>query len=416
MLPTVPTAAADATRMRDLPRVVWVLAGGRFVSSASSFLILFLVLYLTGDRHLPVGTAGVIAGVHGVGSLLGNFTGGRFGDRLGHRRVLLAAASVVGAGTTLIPWTPTWALALTLPVIGYLGATASLSQGALAALAVPTGDRRSSVAVSRAASNAGFVIGPPIAALVATASSLDALFVVDGVLTIVLRVITSRLLPPDAPHAPGRPRDGLWRSVRANPPLVVLLVGVVLVDLVYRQLYSTLPVYLRDHGQPLGLYTLLIALGSGLILLLEVPVAVVLRRHAALTIVAIGYALVAVGFVLFGVDLPGLPLAASAVTAMVVLTAGEILYKTTATAHVLDEAPDHLVGQYQGLYMGAATSGMMLSAPLGGLVYATAPSLLWPLCGVVAGCGVVLAVTSQRLRSPSRTATTPASTSSPPSS
>ncbi|HEX3003904.1 MAG TPA: MFS transporter [Angustibacter sp.] len=410
------TSAAPATRMRDLPRVVWVLAGGRFISSASSFLMLFLVLYLTGDRQLHVGTAGVIAGVHGVGSLLGNFTGGRFGDRLGHRRVLLAAATVVGVGTALIPWTPTAALAVTLPVIGYLGATASLSQGALAALAVPTGDRRSSVAVSRAASNAGFVIGPPLAAVVAAAASLDTLFVVDGVLTIVLRAVTSRLLPPDAPHAPDRPRDGLWRSVRANPPLVVLLVGVVLVDLVYRQLYSTLPVYLRDHGQPLGLYTLLIALGSGLILLLEIPVAVVLRRHAALTIVAIGYALVAVGFVLFGVDLPGVPLAASAVTARVVLTAGEILYKTTATAHVLDEAPDHLVGQYQGLYMGAATSGMMLSAPVGGFVYAAAPSLLWPLCGAVAGCGVVLALVSQRLRSPSRTAMTPASTSSPPTS
>lgn len=398
MLPPVPTSAdAPATRTRDLPRVVWVLAGGRFVSSASSFLILFLVLYLTGDRHLPVSTAGVIAGVHGAGSLLGNFTGGRFGDRLGHRRVLLAAATVVGVGTAVIPWTPTPALALTLPVIGYLGATASLSQGALAALAVPVGDRRSSVAVSRAASNAGFVIGPPLAALVAATSGLDTLFVVDGVLTIVLRAVTSRLLPPDAPPTADRARDGLWRSVRANPPLVVLLVGVVLVDLVYRQLYSTLPVYLRDHGQPLGLYTLLIAVGSGLILLLEVPVAVVLRRHAALTIVAIGYALVAVGFVLFGVDLPGLPLAVSAVAAMVVLTAGEILYKTTATAHVLDEAPDHLVGQYQGLYMGAATSGMMLSAPLGTFVYSAAPSLLWPLCGVVAGCGVVLAVVSQRL-------------------
>lgn len=406
MLRSVPAiTTVPATRLRDLPRVVWVLAGGRFISSASSFLILFLVLYLTGDRHLHVGTAGVIAGVHGVGSLLGNFTGGRFGDRLGHRRVLLAAATVVGVGTALIPWTPTPVLAVTLPVIGYLGATASLSQGALAALAVPTGDRRSSVAVSRAASNAGFVIGPPLAALVAAASSLDTLFVVDGVLTIALRVITSRLLPPDAPHAPDRPRDGLWRSVRANRPLVVLLVGVVLVDLVYRQLYSTLPVFLRDHGQPLGLYTLLIALGSGLILLLEVPVAVVLRRHSALTIVAIGYALVAVGFTLFGVDLPGLPIAASAVAAMVVLTAGEILYKTTATAYVLDEAPDHLVGQYQGLYMGAATSGMMLSAPLGGLVYAAAPSLLWPLCGIVAGCGAVLAVVSQRLRSTRRPAT-----------
>ena len=71
---------------------------------------------------------------------------------------------------------------------------------------------------------------------------------------------------------------------------------------------------------------------------------------------------------------------------MVVLTAGEILYKTTATAHVLDAAPDHLVGQYQGLYTGAATSGTMLAAPIGTAVYATAPGAAvaavrrWPAC------------------------------------
>ena len=77
---------------------------------------------------------------------------------------------------------------------------------------------------------------------------------------------------------------------------------------------------------------------------------------------------------------------------MVVLTAGEILYKTTATAHVLDAAPDHLVGQYQGLYTGAATSGTMLAAPIGAVVYAAAPGLLWPLCGLAGflAAGVVL--------------------------
>jgi hypothetical protein len=63
---------------------------------------------------------------------------------------------------------------------------------------------------------------------------------------------------------------------------------------------------------------------------------------------------------------------------------------------VLDAAPAHLVGQYQGLYTGAATSGTMLSAPLGGMVYATAPDLLWPLCGVVAGAGALLAIASAR--------------------
>jgi hypothetical protein len=77
----------------------------------------------------------------------------------------------------------------------------------------------------------------------------------------------------------------------------------------------------------------------------------------------------------------------------VVLTAGEILYKTTATAHVLDAAPDHLVGQYQGLYTGAATSGTMLAAPVGTAIYAGAPQLLWPLCA--AAC-LVAAVTVLR--------------------
>jgi hypothetical protein len=94
---------------------------------------------------------------------------------------------------------------------------------------------------------------------------------------------------------------------------------------------------------------------------------------------------------------------------MVVLTAGEILYKTTATAHVLDAAPLHLVGQYQGLYTGAATSGTMLSAPLGGIVYAAAPGLLWPLCGVVAVVGAVLALAAGRVGAGPATSALPGS-------
>jgi dipeptide/tripeptide permease len=150
-------------------------------------------------------------------------------------------------------------------------------------------------------------------------------------------------------------------------------------------------VYLRDHGQPVGLYTALIAIGSGLILFLEIPVALRLRAHAAYPIIAAGYALVGVGMGLFG--LHDGSVAITCVVAMTVLTAGEILYKTTATAHVLDAAPEHLVGQYQGLYTGAATSGTLLSGPVGGAVYTAAPALLWPLTTVVAlaAAGVVLA-------------------------
>ncbi len=385
--------------MRDLPRVVWVLAAGRFVGSASSFMMLFLTLYLVGPRGLAVPVAGLVAGSYGAGMLLGNLTGGRWGDRFGHRRVLLGASTVVGAATTALPWLPTAAVVAVLPVTAYLGATGGVSTGALAASAVPRGDRRTSVALGRAASNAGFVLGPPLAALLVS-HSYAALFVVDGLVTIAVRWAVGAALPPDLPAGvpadPGTPRDdrppGLWSALRRDRAVLRLLPAVVLVDLVYRQLYTTLPLHLRDAGQPVALYAALVAVGSAAILALEIPVALRLRRRPPVPIITTGYLLVGVGFALFALPVG----VATTVVAMLVLTAGEILYKTTATAYVLDAAPDHLLGQYQGLYTAAATSGTLLSAPLGTAVYAVAPGLLWPLCLVVCVLAAGLARGSDR--------------------
>ncbi|GAB1639666.1 MFS transporter [Krasilnikovia sp. MM14-A1259] len=372
--------------MRDIPRIVWTLAAGRFVNAAGTFMSFYLFLYLTGPRHLSIGYAGLISGGLGAGMLVGNFTGGRFGDHFGHRRTLLVASAFVGLGTLAVPWLPSAVLAVGMPLLGYAGATAGVSQGALVALAVPAGDRRRSVAVTRAAFNAGCVIGPPLGALL-SAYNFTWLFVIDGIVTLLVRAATARLLPTEAPPAPrGVRAHGLWRSVRADRALLILLPAIVVVDIVYRQLYSTLPVYLRDHGQPVGLYAALIALGSGMILILEIPATMALRRLPALSIIGAGYTLVGLGFALFGLGTA----VWLAIAAMIVLTVGEILYKTTATAHVLDAAPPHLVGQYQGLYTGAATSGSMLAPPVGAFIYSVAPAALWPACAAAAiGAGVL---------------------------
>jgi MFS family permease len=279
--------------LRDLPRVVWVLAVARFVSSAAEFTMLFLTLYLTGPRDVATSTAGLIAGSAGIGWLAGNFTGGRWGDRFGHRRVLLAASSAGGLLLMAVPLIPVWLLAIALPVQAYLMATGSVSAGALSALAVPRGDRRTAVAVGRAASNAGFVLGPPLGALLVS-WNYDAMFVVDGLSVLVVRLALSRVLPSSEPLAAGDERPtghGMWRAIRADRSLLVLLVGVVLVDVVYRQLYSTLPLHLRDSGAPVGLYAATIAVGSGLILLLEIPVTQWLRGRRSQPVIASGYAL-----------------------------------------------------------------------------------------------------------------------------
>ncbi len=82
---------------------------------------------------------------------------------------------------------------------------------------------------------------------------------------------------------------------------------------------------------------------------------------------------------------------AGATVAIVVITAGEMLYKPTATAHVADAAPAGMVGRYSSLYAAASISGMFLAPALGGSAYEHAPGLLFPVAAALAlAAGVVL--------------------------
>lgn len=90
--------------------------------------------------------------------------------------------------------------------------------------------------------------------------------------------------------------DAMLSAVRADRGLLVLLVGVVLVDIVYRQLYSTLPLHLRDSGAPVGLYAA--ASTSGTMLAAPIGTAVYAAAPGLLWPVMGATAIVAAGFVL----------------------------------------------------------------------------------------------------------------------
>lgn len=386
--------------LRGVPRTVRLLAFGGFFNAVVSFTFIYLFVYLTGPRGLTVGQAGLISGVGGIGLVAGNFTGGWFGDRYGHRRMLLIGSTAAGAVLVTLPALPVSALYLALPAAQYAAGVVRAANSALVAVSVPEGSRRQGFAVMRFAANAGFTVGPPLGALVAARFSYDWLFVADGAGTLIFATYAARVLPAHGAvqhrrtYEPGAP--GLFRELRARPTVLVLLVAIVCVDLVYRQQYSTLPVFLADHGLDAQVYGWLLAINGGVILCLELPAAHALRGRAPLSVVGTGLLLVALGY---AVLIPGAGLLL-AVTMMVSLTAGEILYKTTATAYVADQAPDHAQGRFQSLYAGASISGQVLAPPLGGALYTVAPALLWPACTVLAGAAGAAVLAARRLREP----------------
>ncbi|MCD9873921.1 MFS transporter [Streptomyces guryensis] len=383
--------------LREVPRTVWLLACGTFVNMVVSVSFAYTFLYLTGPRGLGTGHAGLLSGVAGAGLVAGNFTGGWYGDRFGHRRVLLAGAAVSGLVLAAVPLLPTSLLFAALPLSQYAAGVQRAANSALVAVIVPEGARRQAFAVVRAAANGGFTLGPVLGALVATRFSYDWLYVAEGLGSLGLAGWTARVVPARGAAGRGRAgsaghagRGGVWSALRARPGVLVLLPAILVVDVVYRQQYSTFPVFLAGHGMDARVYGALLAINGGVLLCLELPVAVVLRRRSPLRIVGCGLLLVGGGY---GVLLVGAGVGA-AVVMMGLLTLGEVLYKTTATAYVADQAPEHVLGRFQSLYAGVSISGVVLAAPLGGVLYAVAPGVLWPVCallGVVAGGAVLVA-------------------------
>ena len=183
-----------------------------------------------------------------------------------------------------------------------------------------------------------------------------------------------------------------FAAVRADRQIRLLVAGIVVLDTAYRQLFTGLPLMLTESGAPLVAYGVLITGSCLIIVLAETPLAVYLGRFPALKVITGGWALVGLGFAVLAVW----PRLGGAVIAVVVITAGEMLYKPTSPAFAADRAPEGMAARFQSLYAAASISGMVLSPPLGGLVYQHRPGLLWPWCaGLALSAAALLALASR---------------------
>ena len=363
--------------MRNSPAWLKLLLVGQVVNAAGSLAWLFLTLYLVQSRGLPTSSAALVAAGYGTAAIAGNLLGGSVGDRLGLKPALVTTKAVAIAAVAVFPFAAT-------PLLGVVGAVAGFASGAgrpllsaLVAGAMPTALRREAIAWSRAANNAGSVLGPPLGGLLA-AHHFGVVFVLDAVSSLVLLVVVARFVPGG-----GRPRkvDGhLLRALVDDRQLRRLVLTVLAVDTTYRLLYTAVPLFLRDHGAPPVVYGLTVTLNALAIVTCEPRVARRLAGHASWRVIGAGYALVGVGWLVLG----AVPLVVGALLAVLVISAGEMLYKPTATAFAADLAPTGMEGRYQSLYAAASIGGMLLSPLLGTTLYGAVPWLLWPLAGALA--------------------------------
>ncbi|MGZ4384593.1 MAG: MFS transporter, partial [Gaiellaceae bacterium] len=176
------------SNIRALPRPAWFLFAGTLVNRFGSFVLTFLVLYMT-EKGYSSAEAGAAASAYGVGAIGASALGGLMADRLGRRRTI--ATSMFGSAASMLALSQARSLASILLLAAVTGLCSELYRPASSALladVVPPERRVTAFAVYRFAINLGFAFGPATAGLLAQ-RSFTLIFVGDAITSTAYGVI-----------------------------------------------------------------------------------------------------------------------------------------------------------------------------------------------------------------------------------
>jgi MFS family permease len=368
------------SRLRALPRPVWILFLGTFLNKFGTFVMPFLTLYLT-QRGFTLADAGLAISAYGLGGLMASAIGGHLADAVGRRKTIALSMFSVAAAMMLLSQSrslpaivaATWLAALT----GELYRPAS---SALLADLVPSELRVTAFSAYRMAFNAGFAFGPATAGFLATRGYFW-LFAGDAATSVLFGLIALAALPRGLPY---RREEGGWsrdlKVLAGDGRFLRVLCAAFLVALVFLQISSTFSLQVTRLGFPAATYGLILSLNGVLVVCCELPLTSLTRLFPSRAVMAVGYLLIGIGFSLmaFAHSVQAL------VGCVVIFTIGEMVTMPVSSAYIADLAPAHLRGRYMGVYSLTWSAALIVAPQIGLRIFGLSPLALWLTCGALA--------------------------------
>jgi MFS family permease len=365
--------------LRALPRAAWILFFGTFLNKFGTFVMPFLAIYMTRLGY-KTAQAGLAIGAYGIGTLCASLLGGYLADRLGRRKtIVLSMFSVALAMLSLSQARSLLGIILFSGLAGLTGELYRPASSALLADLVPAGQRVTAFAAYRMAFNAGFAFGPAAAGWLAKKSFVW-LFVGDAFTSVLYGVVAWFALPAGLRGT--RTENSVLETVRVlrdDRRLRQIVCAALTIGVVFVQVSSTMSLLITQSGFSPATYGLLISLNGVLVVLCELPLTTITKRHPARRTIALGYVLIGAGFASNAL-VRTLPLL---VVTVVLFTVGEMISMPVSGAYVADLAPAHQRGLYMGTYGMTWSLAFVCGPSLGMLLFAKSPLALWIACGVL---------------------------------
>ena len=378
--------------LRSLPRAAWILFAGTFINRFGTFVMPFLAIYMTRSGFSPA-QAGLAVSAYGGGHIIASILGGHLADTFGRRNTI--ALSMFASTVTMLALSQARTLPWLIALSFLVGVAAELYRPAAAALLgdlVPPEQRIAAFGMYRFAINLGFAIGPATAGFLANRSFFY-VFAGDAVTSLIYGLVALLALPRGvrAPHSDEHPAEGLRVALR-NRMFLYFLGATLCLTFIDFQLHSTIPLHIASLRYTPATYGMLLSTNGLLIVIFELALIAWTQSKPAQPLIALGYALNAVGIALMGfaTSMPAL------FTTVVVWTLGEMIYAPVAGAYVSGLAPERYRGRYMGVWHSTYSVGMLLGPAIGTWIYERNPAALWWMCLGIAAASVSLSLVRRK--------------------
>jgi len=373
----------------EYPRDFWVVIATLFIDRLGGALIFpFIALFITAKFEVGMTEVGQLFAVIAFTSVFGSMVGGAMTDKFGRKAMIIFGLVVSALSALILGFAGDLnVIYIAGMIVGLFGNIGGPAQQAIIADLLPEGKRVEGFGLLRIVANLAVTIGPAIGGILATHSYLW-LFIIDAIASTITAIIVLFVIPETKPEAPtDKPSESILQTlggyfkVARDGLFMAFILASILMILVYMQMNTTLPVYLRDvHGVPDQGYGYIISLNAGMVVLFQFWITRRIKRLPPMIVMALGTLFCAIGFSMYGF--------VSAYTlfmlAMVIITIGEMFVVPVGQALVANFAPEDMRGRYMAMYGFSWTIPMAFGPLAAGLIMDNYnPNWVWYACGTI---------------------------------
>ncbi|WP_285564059.1 MFS transporter [Streptomyces sp. RTGN2] len=375
------------------------LAGnGRFVSAnimdslGNGLVLAFTVIYFTTTTSLSLGSIGAALSLGQLLALPTPVLAGSLIDRLGARKVVIAANLISAAGFTAFLAADTVGKIVVVQFVVQAGSSIYWTAGrGLVLLAAHSHDQARWFGFIGALRNIGGGFGAAVASLALAVGSdwIRLLIVVNAASFVIAACLIAGWRPVTEDRSPRhiRTRKGEGYAVVLRDTRYLRLV---LANLAFVLAASVLPVLLAVYlTESLHVATWLVGActvgNMALVALVQTFVARMTERRRPTRVLALAGVVNAVAFTVFGLLLavPGWVVVAGLVPAMAAFTVAEMLSVPSSGELSASLAPEHIRGRYLGAFQLSWTLGNAMAPALLTMLLGHGPAWPWVVLGAL---------------------------------